>query len=347
MNGTKDTSTSDKKTKAIISGVLSGKIVKRYRLLSMIKKNTGLSKRSLYIGSRFTTKQRLPLIRNQLKESVIKFLEREDNSRMMPGKADFKKHGGEKVQKKYLNDYLGNLHEKYRAENPETKIGKALFCSLRPSYILPASFASRKTCLCQRHQNMALKLRGLKAQGIDIPTSPDVFVEKVTVANNTLDALLQSCGPAVKYKEWKRVQEEDGKKRMKLLTVEDPKHKFCQEFKKQVKEFKSHTERVRKQYEQVRLLKHNLPADHAVVQMDFAENYLCQSNKEPQSAYWNGAMVTLHPAVTYYKNENGELIHKSTVFISDELAHNASTVYADSLPKRAKTYHPICALCNG
>lgn len=143
MNGTKDTSTSDKKTKAIISGVLSGKIVKRYRLLSMIKKNTGLRKRSLYIGSRFTTKQRLPLIRNQLKESVIKFLEREDNSRMMPGKADFKKHGGEKVQKKYLNDYLGNLHEKYRAENPETKIGKALFCSLRPSYILPASFASR------------------------------------------------------------------------------------------------------------------------------------------------------------------------------------------------------------
>lgn len=68
----------------------------------MIKKKPGVSKRSLYTASCSITKQRLPLIRNQLKECVIKFLERQVNYRMMPGKADFKKHSGEESTKEIL-----------------------------------------------------------------------------------------------------------------------------------------------------------------------------------------------------------------------------------------------------
>ena len=54
----------------------------------------------------------------------------------------------------------------------------------------------------------------------------------------------------VKYKEWKIFQEEHGQKRRKLLTpMEDSKNKFCEEFKKRVKELKSYTEKVHRQYE--------------------------------------------------------------------------------------------------
>ena len=41
-----------------------------------------------------------------------------------------------------------------------------------------------------------------------------------------------------------------------------------------------------------------------------------------------GAMVTFHPVVIYYKDENREMQHKSFVFVSDELSHNSTAVLA-------------------
>lgn len=39
-------------------------------------------------------------------------------------------------------------------------------------------------------------------------------------------------------------------------------------------------------------------------------------------------MVTVHPAVSYYRSEDSQVSHKSRVFISDELGHNSATVFA-------------------
>ena len=50
------------------------------------------------------------------------------------------------------------------------------------------------------------------------------------------------------------------------------------------------------QYEQLKSLKKS-EVNEAIVQMDFVENYTCQSAKEIQSDYWNASMVTLHPAM--------------------------------------------------
>ena len=68
--------------------------------------------------------------------------------------------------------------------------------------------------------------------------------------------------------------------------------------------------------------------NEVIVQMDFAENYTCQSVEEVQSAYWNASMVTLHPAVVYFRSKTGEMTHQSMVFVSDEMGHNSSTVFA-------------------
>ena len=61
--------------------------------------------------------------------------------------------------------------------------------------------------------------------------------------------------------------------------------------------------------------------------MDFAENYSCTVSDNVQSSYWNQTGVTLHPCVIYYCND-GNISHKSTVFVSDVLSHNTSMVYA-------------------
>lgn len=326
MQEVRQSTSEDKAKRKAAPTILAGsKILQRYRLLRQLKKETGLSKRSLQNKAK-AQENRVTTIRRQITEKVVEFLSRDDNSRMMPGKADYKKHEGVKIQKRYLNDYLDNLYAKFKAENPEIKISRSLFCKVRPSYILTTSFTSRNTCLCQRHQNVALKLRCLKAMGIKVHTSPDAFMKHDE--NNSIDDELQSkCEPKVKYSQWKRVDVE-GKKKMRIVQIEVDKADFIKIFKKEITEFEAHAERVKAQYGQLKELKSNLPEGHMIVQMDFAENYTCQSVEEVQSAWWNGTMVTLHPAVAYFNDENGSLIHQSTVFISDELAHNSSTVYA-------------------
>jgi hypothetical protein len=62
--------------------------------------------------------------------------------------------------------------------------------------------------------------------------------------------------------------------------------------------------------------------------MDFAENFICNSVDEVQSAYWNSTAVTIHPVVAYFKDDEGQLKHMNFVYISDDLGHNFGTVYA-------------------
>ena len=117
------------------------------------------------------------------------------------------------------------------------------------------------------------------------------------------------------------------KEKMKIVNVKTIKEDFLVLTKEEIVEFKDHVEGVKNQYNQVKQLKEILPSNQAMVQMDFAEDYKCQSQDEIQSAYWNATQVTLHPTVVYYKEEN-TLKHKSFVFVFDKPAHNASTVFA-------------------
>lgn len=106
---------------------------------------------------------------------------------------------------------------------------------------------------------------------------------------------------------------------MKIVKVNKSKEDFVKHLELQTTEFKEHVYKMKTQYEQICL--------HAIVHMDFAENYACKSAEEIQSAYWNQTLVTLHPTVIYTKTSEQEPIkHQSFVIISDELAHNAITV---------------------
>jgi hypothetical protein len=44
------------------------------------------------------------------------------------------------------------------------------------------------------------------------------------------------------------------------------------------------------------------------------------------SAYFNQTSVTLHPVVVYHKGAEGDLLHRSFIIVSDEMAHKAGTV---------------------
>ena len=116
------------------------------------------------------------------------------------------------------------------------------------------------------------------------------------------------------------------KTKMKLIIEEQAKEDFTANLVSQIQEFRSHVDRISTQYKQMKLLKDGLEDNELIIQIDFADNYSCQSLDEIQSAYWNQTTITLHPTVICYK-QGQELKHKSLIFVSDEERHNAVMVF--------------------
>lgn len=316
------------KGKKVIRNIISGKGIQMYRLKRRLGLLTGIKRTSLKSSTKkcdtIPSIQKRVAARDKLRRQIETFLERDENSRVMPGKADKTKTKDGHVQTRVLNDNMSNLRMKFVTETT-TKISLATFCRLRPKYIRLTKYITRNKCLCQKHQNMALLLRGAKCVGADVPLSPDEYARKLKEANPQ-NLITSVKNPLIKYQQWMKVSEDDGKKRTKVVEKEVETEAFCKKFLEASTEFKEHVNRVNLQYKAMKELKDNLPEGHIIVQMDFSENFTCISADEVQSAYFNSSSVTLHPTVVYYRKD-GALNHKSIMFVSDDNGHNVGAVY--------------------
>jgi hypothetical protein len=110
----------------------------------------------------------------------------DDNSRCNPGKSDVKMSDNTKKQTRVLTDYMANLYMKFVAENPTVKLSRATFCRMRPTHILTTNFISRSTCLCTKHQNIALTLKSLRKEGIDVSVNPESFAKEEALDSKDL-----------------------------------------------------------------------------------------------------------------------------------------------------------------
>lgn len=321
-------------SKRVVANIVSGKILKKYRCLETMSRATGISRASLKRATAKTIKtkprKRHANERENVKQRVIAFMERDDVSINMPGKKDCKKtedgDKGEKKQTRVLTDYLSNLHEKFQSENSNLKISKYVFCRLRPDHILLTKLISRNVCLCIKHQNIAMKLKCLRSLGIEISPNPETVSRKVCSDEMTsiLTKGLKGC-ENIDFEEWRRIEVE-GKKKMKIVKVNMTKVEFESYMNSQYQEFLQHVERVKHQYAAIRQLKEQLPKNEVVVHMDFAENFTCSNADEIQSAYWNSTGVTLHPVVVYYKNGE-DIQHTNFIYVSEVTNHNSVAVY--------------------
>ena len=121
---------------------------------------------------------------------------------------------------------------------------------------------------------------------------------------------------------------ENQKKKMEIVSETTDRDAFYEEWLKEVPVFKIHYEVMRNQYKQTQVLKETLPHNEIVIYMDFVENYSCKTADEIQSAYWNATQVTLHPMFIYFRDDKGNLQHKSYVVFFDTMSHSAGTVLA-------------------
>lgn len=306
--------------------VIAGKIVKKYRCLASIHRNTGIRHCTLLkTGER---RSRNASIRKLIEEKVVSYFQRDDISRCMPGKNDATTtENHQKSQNRILTDYLSNIYARFRSDHPDTMISFSKFAKLRPPHVKLTSFLSRSTCLCTIHQNMAFKLKCLHSLGVDVSMNPESTSKKVNAEEMTEMISQLDEKTELEYEIWKKV-DVNGVKKMRIEKEKKSRDNFREMMTKEYAAFQSHVDRVKQQFHALSELKSNLPQKQVIVQMDFAENFVCQSAHEIQSAYWNSTSVTLHPVVAYYKDNENKLQHKSFVFVSDVSEHNARTVVA-------------------
>ena len=191
---------------------------------------------------------------------------------------------------------------------------------------------------------MTLCIQALKSMGVIVPLNPENFIDD----ENNMQIVRNNVPEKIKFCQWKRVAvEHKGRKKMvmKIVDTELEKSDFLIHFKKEIVEFCSHVARVKRQYAEIQTLKANLNNNEVIIHMDFAENYVCKTVEEVQSAYWTQMGVTLHPVVIYFNNE-GSLQHKSIVLVSDEMGHNSATVlvFIDKIIPEVKLLMPTVSV---
>ena len=155
-------------------------------------------------------------LQKELERQVRSFLERDNNSRMNPGKQDCLTVDGEKVQTRILNDYLYILYEKFLAENNQVKMSKSSFYKLRPKHIRHSNCLMPNNCLCLKHENSTLLLRTLKKVLTEpLTPSPDVFVKSYQTEEAVKGLVDKVTATEVTVQQWQRVLDaRDGKRRV-------------------------------------------------------------------------------------------------------------------------------------
>lgn len=95
-----------------------------------------------------------------------------------------------------------NLYEMFKLERPDIKISKTCFFKLRHPHVMLAHIASRRTFLCTRHQNLALKIKSLQNAGLKCSKNPDVLIKEYKTNADLVDAINALDVTVVKYLKW-------------------------------------------------------------------------------------------------------------------------------------------------
>lgn len=287
------------------------------------------------------SKKKFQKIGDEVIKKVIEFYEDDLNSRLCPGKKDcvsVKVDNDVKIQKqkRLILLPLNELFTLFKQTYPNVKIGRSMFCVLRPKWcVLPGSSGTHSVCVCKYHQNVKLIIEGAK-----LNVSYRDLIEYLVCDMSKDSCMLDKCSECpgseglcqvleneidklpeeVVFKEWVHTDRAD------LITRLLPKDEFLNHLVEELEKLKSHHYISKTQSDYFKRLKGNLEGNECLVIGDFAENFTFCVQDEIQSFHWTNRQATLHPFVFYFKKEEA-ICCKSICIISDHLIHDTSTVY--------------------
>ncbi|VEN64132.1 unnamed protein product, partial [Callosobruchus maculatus] len=334
--------------KATFKKTITGKLTDKYKLWRFNSTAVTYKKTGHNLTTFHKKNQKL-----RLQKMVQEFLEDDSNSRQTAGKKEFVTRNKIRKQKRYILDTLRRLHEKFVSVTA-SNISYALFCRLRPFWIVPASLKNHDTCACLVHENIDLKLNALKCAKILPPVdSHQKLLETLccdryneTCLERTCDAC---CVKALRYsefnnastilcKQWTNKREviTDNKTNMQRFitkyrkeTIQITPRDLILELEHDLKTFFRHVFNMVHQYNSIRQMKESLTEMDAIIHMDFSENYSTKYNKEIQAFHFGGSrtQISLHTVVLYLKGATS-----SHCTISSNLSHGAGSIWAHLKP---------------
>ena len=282
---------------------------------------------------------------------VERFFSDDEISRQSPNVKDFvpvRLNGKkEKLQVRHLLYPLKEVHQLFIASHPEIKIALSKFCDLRPPFVFSTSKMPHNVCVCTSHENMRFALEAL------VKSDP-IFFSNINVGSKMIDNFVcqdpfeacfyNNCSDCKDLKEFQRHL--DG---LETLNFEIS----WSVWQKPEKTSYANIEKVSKSGTAENLVDHLLAmrakftthssikqnqsrvfkdlieksktasSSVAVMQIDYAENYKCFSQNEPQAAHFGQNQISLFTCAIW-----NEFV-KTFVIASDSLDHTKNSVVAN------------------
>jgi hypothetical protein len=354
--------TTSDKVRQLLSHVVASRLLKKYKLMSICRKNTGISEKRLSLSmssaeasvSVHYMRQPYKAKTYCLKQTVISFLERDDNSRITTSKSDTISRHGNRKQRRLLTDTLLRLHTKFRTEHPTLKISHSTFCNIRPFWIVQPTARDRQTCLCKLHENGNLvvgklcQLQLLPAGCINVETSVDMAV-CTEPATECYERKCKSCAQnltvcldeataqtPIVWCQWQTVEElrKIKGKEVKVKRTIKVEHdgtidELVDLFQCLLVKLCWHIMVMRNQFHEYHAVKDIKSTKSCIIVVDYSENYTCKQRRAIQSAHFgaSNSQVSMHTGVAYV--QNGKM---SFCSLSDCTRHDPSAIWACLLP---------------
>lgn len=310
----------NRKTRQTLKEVLSSQLVKKYRLQSHMMRSAKLN---IVLREKKSFAEKI----KRKMELITLFYCRDDVSRATAGKKEVLTKNKIKYQKRYLNDDLKVLFEKFKRENPSEKVSYSTFTRYRPFYVLFPDIKDRNTCACKKHSNFVFKVKRLHACKILKTDKYREVVDSLMCSEKTIKCaynLCQNCkskkiefliseeyddDTEISFFEWNVKEKKVGKKGgTKKVSEKELKTATISDLKKMVEEeaviMKRHLFNIENQAAAYNKCKDNIKEDEAIIHCDFSENYKCKLHEEIQSFHFGSSRnsASLHTVVVYLKN---------------------------------------------
>lgn len=320
--------------------VLSGKVLKKYRLQGQIKNLITYKQNRKWQTTKkillYERKSRKNILSDEVSEQVTNFFERDDVSRMCPGKKEFKRKGPIRKQKRLLMLTMKEAYRKYM-QCSSIKMSYPTFRRGKPFWVTPPTKSDRETCLCIKHENFGLLVAKMNTLKMFLTKETHLFN---ILKEDKIEINVSNTQESVSYHQWQSRNEErliNEKKKILRITskniMRSTKLDIAAEFFKQLPTFREHVRNIKHQYKQLRQKKEVLSQKELVVQIDFSENYCAKLHSEIQSMHFgaNKKQLSLHTGVLYYRVES-TLKTESFTTVSENLDHQCHAVWGHLIP---------------
>ncbi|CAM4303788.1 unnamed protein product [Leuciscus chuanchicus] len=172
---------------------------KKYRLMKFAQRELGISAKFLKMTAKgaqtlkYNRGLQLNKISTTTEEKILNFLSRDENSRATTGKKETLKSNKTKMQKRFLNESMQRLHEKFLKEFPEEKISYSQFSKRRPFWVVRPRVQDRDTCLCKRHANTQFMADKLMQCKVINTNNVDDLMASLCCENSTKECMYRDC----------------------------------------------------------------------------------------------------------------------------------------------------------